>query len=280
MKMHSARNPRSSAARSLNRIDETFSSLRKAGRKALIPFLTGGFPSLSLSLKLSLELAKRGADIIEIGVPFSDPIADGPIIQSASQVALAKGASLGRILDLIEQFRVQSPTPVVLMSYYNPLLRWGIRSFMKEAQAAGVDGVIVPDLPPEEAGEMLEASEGLDLDLVFLVAPTSSEKRIRLISKVTRGYIYYVSVIGTTGVRRSLASDLKPAILRIREHTDLPIAVGFGISTSDQAKAASSLADGVIIGSALIAHIQKNLKQPDLIQKTGEFFNSFKHSPE
>jgi tryptophan synthase alpha chain len=280
MKMPSERNPRSSPAGSFNRIDETFSSLRKAGRKAHIPFLTGGFPSLSLSLKLSLELAKRGADVIEIGVPFSDPIADGPIIQSSSQVALAKGATLRRILNLIEQFKVQCSTPVVLMSYYNPLLRWGIRAFVKGAQAAGVDGIIVPDLPPEEAEELLGASEGLGLDLIFLVAPTSSEKRIRLISKVTRGYIYYVSVTGTTGVRRSLASDLKPAILRIREHTDLPIAVGFGISTSDQAKAASSLADGVIIGSALIAHIQKNLREPDWIWKTGEFFASFKQSPE
>jgi tryptophan synthase alpha chain len=279
MTMHSERNPHSFAGGSLNRIDETFSSLKRTGRKALIPFLTGGFPSLSLSLKLSLELAKRGADIIEIGVPFSDPIADGPIIQSSSQIALAKGASLRRILDLTEQFRAQSSTPVALMSYYNPLLRWGIRSFMKAARAAGVDGVIIPDLPPEEAGELLGASEGLGLDLIFLVAPTSSEKRIRLISKVTRGYIYYVSVTGTTGMRRSLAPDLKPAVLRIREHTDLPIVVGFGISTPDQAEAARSLADGVIIGSALIAHIQKNLKQPDWIRKTGEFFGSFKQSP-
>ena len=262
----------------MNRIDETFFALRRAGRKALIPFLTGGFPSLDLSLKLSLELARRGADIIEIGVPFSDPIADGPIIQGSSQRALAQGVNLRMILDLVSQLKFRYPTPVVLMSYCNPLLRWGICDFMERAQAAGVDGIIVPDLPPEEAGEFLGASERHNLDLIFLLAPTSSGERIRLISRMTRGYIYYVSVTGTTGTRKSLAPDLRESILRIRKCTKTPIAVGFGISSPEQAKAASSLADGVIVGSALIAQIQKTLDRPDLIEKTGEFFASFKPS--
>jgi len=262
----------------MNLIDETFLRVRREGKKALIPFLTAGFPNLRLSLQLSLELARRGADILEIGVPFSDPIADGPIIQSSSQTALASGANLRGTLKLIEGIKAQSCTPVVLMSYYNPLFRWGIEDLMKAAKKAGVDGLIVPDLPPEEAGKVLKASERCDLDPIFFLAPTSDEKRIRLISKVGKGYIYYVSVTGTTGTRRSLAPDLKSAIFRIRGQTEMPIAVGFGISTPLQAQKVSDLADGVIIGSALIAHIKKNLGRPNLLQEAGDFLDRFRRA--
>jgi len=262
----------------MNAIDETFSIRRRRGEKTLIPFLTGGFPSLSLCLELSLELARRGADIMEIGVPFSDPLADGPIIQSSSQSALASGVSLKSILGLIQRIKARCSAPVVLMSYYNPLFHWGIRDLAKAARMAGVDGLIIPDLPPEEAGEVLAASERFDLDPIFLLAPTSNEKRIRLISRVSKGYIYYVSVTGTTGTRKSLATDLKPALSRIREFTKIPIAVGFGISTPLQAQKVGSLADGVIIGSALISHIQRNLGRAHLIQEAGNFFSRFRES--
>lgn len=262
----------------MNSIDEAFLLQRSRGGKALIPFLTGGFPSLNLCLELSLELAKRGADILEIGVPFSDPIADGPIIQSSSQHALASGANLKSILDLTGKIKAECSIPVVLMSYYNPLFHWGIRDFAKSARGSGVDGLIIPDLPPEEAGEVLEACEESDLDPIFLLAPTSDERRIRLISKVSRGYIYYVSVTGTTGIRRSLDSDLELGLSRVRRITQMPIAVGFGIFTPAQARRVTRVADGVVIGSALISHIQRNLGRFDWIQGTGEFFSKFRES--
>jgi len=260
----------------MNPIDETFLMKRRKGEKALIPFLTGGFPNLKLCREISLELARRGADILEIGVPFSDPIADGPIIQSSSQRALAGGANLKAILDLTQEINGHCCISVVLMSYYNPLFRWGTADFAQAAKRAGVDGLIIPDLPPEEGKDLRRACERFDLDLIFLVSPTSKEKRIRLISEASKGYIYYVSVTGTTGTRKSLASDLKPALSRLREFTSMPIAVGFGISTPPQAQAVSRVADGVIVGSALIANIQKNLGRADLIAGVGEFISRFK----
>ncbi len=260
----------------MSAIDSVFTSLRRDGRKALIPFLTGGFPSLQLSLDLSLDLARRGADILEIGVPFSDPIADGPTIQAASQSALAAGMNLERILRLVEGIKDQSQIPVVIMSYYNPILRWGVSDFVAAAKMTGVDGLLVPDLPPEEAGEMLEASDRFDLDPIFLLAPNSAGNRIRLISRISKGYIYYTSVTGVTGIRRELPSDLKSALLCIRGFTKKPVAVGFGISTPAQASRVAGLADGVIIGSALIAQIQKNVGRADLVAKVGAFFDRFR----
>ncbi|MDH7498771.1 MAG: tryptophan synthase subunit alpha [candidate division NC10 bacterium] len=262
----------------MNPIEETFRLQRRRGGKVLIPFLTGGFPNFDFCLKLALELARRGADILEIGVPFSDPIADGPIIQSSSHQALASGTNLKSILRLIQGIKGKSSLPVVLMSYYNPLFRWGIADFARSARRSGVDGLIIPDLPPEEAGEVIEACLRTELDPIFLIAPTSEPKRIRLISQVSRGYIYYVSVAGTTGMRRSLAADLEWGLSRIRRITRMPIAVGFGISTPPQAERVAKVADGVIIGSALISHMQRNLGRVDWIQETGEFFSKFRES--
>jgi len=259
-------------------IEETFCIQRRKGGKVLIPFLTGEFPNFDSCLGLALELARRGADLLEIGVPFSDPIADGPTIQSSSQHALASGASLRGILRLVAGIKRESSLPVVLMSYYNPLFRWGIADFAGSAKRAGVDGLIIPDLPPEEAGEVIEACQRADLDSIFLVAPTSDPKRIRLISQVSRGYIYYVSVAGTTGMRRSLAADLEGSLSRIRRITRMPIAVGFGISTPAQAERVAKVADGVIMGSALISHVQRNLGRVDWIQEAGEFFSKFRES--
>lgn len=260
----------------MNPIDETLARLRREGRKALIPFLTGGFPDLERSLELCLELTRRGADVIEIGIPFSDPIADGPTIQYSSQQALSSGSRTEDILKLVNEIRSRHSIPIVLMSYFNPLFHWGISDFIQVARSAGVDGLIIPDLPPEEAGEVLQAGEKVGLDLIFLLAPTSNERRIRLISNASKGYIYYVSVTGTTGARKSLAPDLEQAISRIRRFTDMPIAVGFGISTPRQACSVGLLADGVIVGSALLSFIRKNLDRADLVREMGAYFNRFK----
>jgi tryptophan synthase alpha chain len=259
-------------------IGQAFLHRRQRGEKVLIPFLTAGFPDERICRELCLELAQRGADILELGVPFSDPIADGPTIQFSSQVALRSGISLAKILQLVRQIRKDCPVPLVLMSYYNPIFRWGSSRFPADAREAGVDGLIVPDLPPEEAEDLLEACREAALDPIFLVAPTSSERRIRLISKVSEGYIYYVSVTGTTGARSSIPADLKEGVLRLRQMTRTPIAVGFGISTPRQAKEVAAVADGVILGSVLIARIQSRFGRPDLVPDLGGFIARFRRT--
>lgn len=254
-----------------NRIDRAFARLRAQGRKGLIPFLAAGDPSLEVTAALVREFEACGADLVEIGVPFSDPLADGVVNQRAYQRALHAGASLGRILDLVASIRRQSEIPLVLMSYVNPVHRFGLERFPAAAREAGVDGLILSDCPPEEMEGFLERLGRAGVHPVLLLAPTSPDRRISLISARSRGYIYYVSLRGVTGARDRLPADLEAGIRRIRALTKTPLAVGFGISTPSQASAVGALADAVIVGSAIVATIEASQGGKDLVPRVGKF---------
>ena len=223
-----------------------------------------------------MAMEKAGADIIELGVPFSDPIADGPIIQRASYRALKGGVSLRKILGLVKDLRRETSVPIVLMTYYNPVFKYGLSEFVKDAVGAAVDGIIVPDLPPEEGRGIIEEGMKAGLDTIFLIAPTSTRERIKMISALSRGFIYYVSLTGVTGARESLPTEVEESVKRIKKATDKPIAVGFGISTAEQAKRIASFADGVIIGSAIVGLIERNTGNPDLVRIVSDFVREVK----
>ncbi len=254
-----------------HRIDAAFRRARGEGRAAFIPFLTAGDPDAATTLALVLEMERRGADVVELGIPFSDPLADGATIQRASQRALAGGFSLRRTLELAATVRCSSEVPLVFMSYVNPILSFGVTAFAAAAAAAGVDGIIVPDLPPEEADELRAVGDRHGLYTIFLVAPTSTAARISLICRASRGYLYYVSLRGVTGARAALPEDLSAGIARVRSATRLPVAVGFGIATPEQVAAVAQEADGVIVGSAIVQAIETHRGQPDLVERVGAF---------
>lgn len=237
------------------KIKDRFDSLKQRGEAALVVYYTAGFPTMEESMENVRLLAEYGADLIEIGVPFSDPIADGPTIQRASQVALENGVNLKSILLEIKKIKVK--TPLVIMSYLNPLLTYGKEKLFEDSKAAGISGFIVPDLPVDESNDWIRLSREWDIDLVFLLAPTSSDDRIRLVAKYSRGFIYCVSVTGTTGMREGLSSGLFGFVQRIRRITDKPVAVGFGISTSEQIKTLRETVDGVIVGSRIIEAVKQ-----------------------
>jgi tryptophan synthase alpha chain len=239
----------------MNRIDHTFARLKREGRKALIGYVTAGFPAKKGFVRLLLDLEAAGLDLLEIGVPFSDPIADGPVIQGASQKALANGVTLPWILDSVRTLRHSSVMPVILMSYANPILAYGLSRFFKDARAAGVDGVIVPDLIPEESGPFDRAARTTGVHLILLVTPTTPAARRRMIAGKTRGFLYAVSLTGVTGARQTLPTGLSAFIRSSKAACSKPVAVGFGISTPAQARQVASDADGIIIGSALIREI-------------------------
>jgi len=242
-----------------NRIDRTFVQLRKRRQKALIGYITAGFPTRGDLPQLVRLLEKAGTDILEIGVPFSDPIADGPTIQHASQVALQQGATLGWVLTSVKRLRQNGiKIPLILMTYCNPVYSMGIERFFKAASAAGVDGTIFPDLIPEEADDYAHAARKYGLDLIYLAAPTTPKERIRMIAAQTHGFLYAVSLTGVTGTRRVLPIELPRFLKSIRAVCRKPIAVGFGISTPALARAAARHADGIIVGSALIREIEKS----------------------
>jgi len=259
----------------MNRIDKKFSQLKKQGRKAFIAFITAGYPDLPATARLVIEFEKRGVDIIELGVPFSDPLADGLVIQDASAYALKKGTNLVKILDLVKKLRPHAGLPICLMTYYNPVFCYGDRRFVDKAIACGVDGVIIPDLPPEEEREFIRYANQKGLANICFVAPTSSNARIKLISQAGKGFIYYVSLTGVTGRRDSLSKDLKTNLARIKEITAKPVCVGFGISNARQAKEVSKISDGVIIGSAIIEKIRENIGRHDLARRVGNFVEKF-----
>jgi tryptophan synthase alpha chain len=261
----------------MSRIELMFKRLRKRGRAALIPFIVAGDPDLKTMEALVLRMAECGADLIEIGAPFSDPLADGPVIQAASQRALQKGVCLTDIFRIAERLK-GVPTPLVLMTYFNPVFRYGLRSFAEDCHRTGIDGVIVPDLPPEEAGPWIREAKPFKLDTIFLTAPTSSPERIRLVSRCSRGFIYYVSITGVTGTRENLPDDLELAIKEIKRVSNKPVAVGFGISTPDQARRVSRYADGVIVGSAIVRMIEQNLGHPEMISRVGDYVSSLAES--
>jgi len=255
----------------MNRIDQKFIQLKSRNKKALIAFITAGFPDLSITAKLVLELEKRGVDIIELGVPFSDPLADGPVIQEASRYSLEQGTNLAKILDLVKKLRRRTDLPICLMTYYNPVFCFGEKRFVACAASAGVDGVIIPDLPYEEARGFMHYARRQGLVNICFVAPTSSPARIKAISKISQGFIYYVSLTGVTGSRKSLSADLKTKLAAVKKLTRKPVCVGFGISSARQVVQVSKISDGVIVGSAIVAKIKENLGQRNLVQKVGSF---------
>jgi tryptophan synthase alpha chain len=241
----------------MKRIDATFAKLRAAGRTALIPYVTAGDPSLASTLPLMHALTAAGADIIELGVPFSDPMADGPVIQRASERALAQGVRLGDVLDVVTEFRQRDAmTPVVLMGYANPVESMGAVSFADRAQAAGVDGVIVVDYPPEEAGDFAGLLVARGLAPIFLVSPTTPDARIAAVGKLARGYVYYVSLKGVTGAGHLDTAEVATRLAHIRKHVSLPVGVGFGIRDAAGAQAIAAHADAVVIGSRIIQEIE------------------------
>ena len=242
----------------MERIRATFNRLRLAGRKALIPFVMGGDPSLALTGPLLLALEDAGADLIEVGIPFSDPLADGPVIQAASARALARGATPPRVLAAVASVRRRLHVPVVCLSYWNPILQFGgggpraVDRFVRAAHASGCSGLIVPDLPVEESARLRAAAGRAGVAVIVLAAPTSPPERLRLIARASHGFIYYVSVTGTTGIRRALPPALVHGVRQLKLVTTKPVCVGFGISTPAQARAVARVADGVIVGSALV----------------------------
>jgi tryptophan synthase alpha chain len=250
------------AAQTLTRIGHLFDRSRKSGKKAFIAYLTAGDPQPNQTTSMVLALERGGADLIELGVPFSDPIADGPVIQRASDRALRAGMNLGKLLESVRAIRRVSQIPLLLFSYMNPLLRYGFERLARDASDAGIDGVLLTDLSVEEADEPVKRLREQGLDTVFLVAPTSSERRLDLVSRHSSGFIYLVSRTGVTGEQASVSDAVAPLIARTRQHTSLPLAVGFGISTPRQVAEVARLADAVVVGSAIVKTIEKNARLP------------------
>lgn len=244
----------------MNRIDKKFQELKAKGKKALIVYMTAGDPSLAKNEELIYAFEKDGVDLIELGVPFSDPLADGPVIQAASGRAIGRGTTLSKILALVKVVRINSQVPILLMSYLNPILSYGLKKFVSDARKVGVDGVIIPDLPPDEGKEISKLMREAKLCLVYLLAPTSTDKRIAMITKESTGFVYYVSLTGVTGLRNAPPTLNHENIKKAQRSGGLPVCVGFGISEPKHAKAMSKDADGVIVGSALVKALHENSK--------------------
>jgi tryptophan synthase alpha chain len=260
----------------MGRINQTFTRLRHSHERALIPYVTAGDPDLDTTKALVHEMIRRGGDLIEIGVPFSDPLADGPIIQRASQRALQGGATLRKILQMVRELRPETDVPLVLMTYYNPVFRYGERAFVTDAVAAGVDGIIVPDLPPEEAQTLMALTSGTPLEMIFLAAPTSTLARLAQIAAASRGFIYYVSRLGTTGVREQLADDLQMMLAKVRASTSKPVAVGFGVSTPEHVRLVAEMADGVVVASAILKRMESVPSREAMLAQVGDFVSALK----
>ncbi|MDY0882372.1 tryptophan synthase subunit alpha [Dongia soli] len=242
------------------RIERRFADLKTQGRAGLVTFITAGDPDYDLSLQLLKAMPAAGADVIELGMPFTDPMADGPAIQAAGLRALKSGMTLKRTLQMVRDFRQNdNDTPIVLMGYYNPIYSYGVETFLVDALAAGVDGLIVVDLPPEEDAELCMPALKAGLNFIRLATPTTDDKRLPAVLKNTSGFVYYVSIAGITGTRSAANADIAAAITRLKRHTNLPLAVGFGIKTADQAAAVAKAADAAVVGSALIQRIADNL---------------------
>ena len=262
----------------MTRIEQVFKRLKARGEKALIPFITAGDPDLATTKALALTIAKRGADLLELGIPFSDPLADGPTIQAASNRAVQGGVHLADVLKLAGELRREMDLPLILMGYYNPILQYGLERTASEAAAQGVDGFIIPDLPPEEAGPWRAAAAQAGVAAIFLAAPTSGAARIKHLGKITRGFLYYVSVTGITGARTALPPDLAAALTEVRALVKCPLAVGFGISTPEQVKNLAPYVDGVVVGSAIVARVAKLQEKglEKLLLEVGDFIATLK----
>jgi tryptophan synthase alpha chain len=257
----------------VNRIDAKFKELKEKGVPAFIPFITAGDPSLDVTKELILEFDRRGADMIELGVPYSDPIADGPVIQSSYYRALSSGIKLSDILELVRDIRKKSEIPIVSMISQSILFKNGSKEFIKKAVSAGLDGATIPDLPIEEAEDMIETGKVEDFKVACFIAPTTTDSRVDLIVKKSQGFLYYISVVGITGSKNELDSEITNNIQKIKKVTSLPVVLGFGISTPEQARMAGKIADGVIVGSAIVKEIEKHSNQDCsiLVNKVGSF---------
>lgn len=262
----------------MDKITQVFNNAKIEGKKVFIPFITAGDPDMETTKRLCLILQKNGADIIELGVPFSDPLADGPVIQRASQRSLLNGTSLKKICECVKEIKNQINIPIALMSYYNPILRHGLVVSMKLMGDAGVDGLICPDLPPEEAEELIAIAKRYNIAVIFFLAPTSTQNRIALVSEKASGFIYYVSVTGVTGARDTLPTTIRDHLQQIRQITNMPIAVGFGVSTPEQASEIATWADGVIVGSAIIKILEGHDFTEDAVNRVGIFVRTIKNA--
>jgi tryptophan synthase alpha chain len=260
----------------MKRIEKKFAELKSKGEKALVAYITAGYPDLETTRALIPALARAGVDILEVGVPFSDPTADGPVIQAASQAALKSGATLAKVIDLAGGLRGRVEIPLVLFSYYNPIYSMGSATFAKRAADAGLDGVLVVDLPAEEAGELRVDTDPAGLDFISLVAPTTGGDRVRKIVKAASGFIYYISVTGVTGTRGPEMEETRKNVGTIRSLTKLPVVVGFGVSTPEQARQIGSAADGVVVGSAFVKLIGEKAGSAGLVESVETYAASLK----
>jgi tryptophan synthase alpha chain len=241
----------------MTRIGARFEKLKKEGRAGFVGFVTAGDPSLDRTVEIAIEMDKAGVDVLELGVPFSDPLADGPVIQRSSQRALDRGVTLRDVLGVVRRIREKSEIPIVLFGYYNPFLRYGIEKAVRDARAAGVDGSLVTDLPPDEAAEWIGVARAADLDTVFLAAPTSPPERLRAVAEASRGFVYAVSRTGVTGERDAISADASPLVASVKKSTALPVALGFGIHKPEQVAAAAKVADAVVVGTTLVRFLEE-----------------------
>lgn len=260
----------------MSRITQTFEALRQQGEKALITFVTAGDPDLETSERVLHTLVESGVDLIELGFPFSDPMADGPTIQAASERALAAGTTLGRVLDLVARVRRHSNVPIVLMGYYNPVFCYGAEAFARDAASAGVDGLLLVDLPPEEAGELHPHLKAAGVDLITLLAPTTPSERMERLAAEAEGFLYYVSMTGVTGTQKVDAAAITASVAEVRRHSKVPVAVGFGVSSPDDARAIAVFADAVVVGSALVKVIEQYGRAPELPEEIKRFVAALK----
>jgi tryptophan synthase alpha chain len=260
----------------VSRIGRRFTELRARSEKALVCFLTAGDPDLATTKSLALELERSGADILELGVPFSDPLADGPSIQASSHRALAGGTNVTSVMDLVSDIRRESELPIVLMTYLNPAQHYGLERFAQDAQKAGADGVIMTDMPPEEAGEWKPLADSAGLDTIFLLAPTSTTDRVEAVARKSTGFVYCVSRTGVTGARQDVPLELQEMISGIRAVTDKPVAVGFGVSEPEHVRQVCQWADGAVVGSAMVNIVARNGSSADLVSRVGEFARALK----
>jgi tryptophan synthase alpha chain len=255
----------------MSRIASAFDLLKKEKRKGLIPFITAGDPDLETTGKLIVELGRADATVIELGIPFSDPMADGPVIQRASERALKHRFGISEVLELVRQARAQVQTPIILFSYFNPLLQFGIERLARESKSAGADGVLVTDMTPEESPEVAATLRANGLDMIFLVAPTSTDRRLELVAKHASGFIYAVSRRGVTGQQLSVSREAEELVKRMRRYSDLPVAVGFGISNREQVAETWTFSDAAVVGSAIVAEMEKTGPGPKLVPRVIEF---------
>lgn len=259
----------------MNRIDKKFLELKLNKKKAFIVYLTVGYPNITTTEKLVLKLSRAGVDIFELGVPFSDPLADGPVIQESSTFALKHKINLDNIFSLAERLRKKINKPLLIMGYYNPIFTYGLERFARNAKSCGLDGIIVPDLPIEEANQLRAYLNKFKMCLIDFLTPTTDLSRLRRIAKVSKGFIYYVSLTGVTGTRKKLPADILKRLAYLKRFIKIPICVGFGISNREQFKSVTKFSDGAIVGSAIVKKIRENLDRRDLIQKIVSFVKKF-----